>query len=190
MFVEYVIQIKEGKYLISTDRSVMCYVCKKPTQRLRLNQFGVQNGGGQILFSHGTSQARGAMILFKKDFQVKIIQHQTDEHGRVVTCLIETQDKQMCITNIYAPNTDSPSFFEQWFRRSFETCDQMVVIGDFNTVLNPALDRSEKTGANNERAAQKIRELMQELKLEDVWRIQNENTRRYSWYRKKTEADC
>ena len=143
--------------------------------------------GGKAFYSHGTKQARGVAMLFDRQFQGKILKHEEDLDGRCIRCLIKCNDVQICVTVIYAPNKDSPTFFQEKIIRAHNWCEKMIVIGDFNLTLNTELDRKTPPGSkcvsNNEKAATKVKELMQELYLEDVWRSRNEGIKRYSWYR-------
>ena len=44
--------------------------------------------------------------------------------------------------NIYAPNSDNPTFFENVFEQvdSFDNKDYYIICGDFNLVLDPEID--------------------------------------------------
>ena len=71
--------------------------------------------GGDILFSHGLSNSRGVMILFKKELQHTVHSVQTDEDGRWL--MVEVTVDNLCINiiNLHAPNEDNPKFFEKIF---------------------------------------------------------------------------
>ena len=70
--------------------------------------------GGRILFSHGTTAARGVCILFKKELFLNITQITRDMEGRLLICQLDSgsDSNQICVCNVYAPNQDSPSFFD------------------------------------------------------------------------------
>ena len=70
--------------------------------------------GGKILFSHGETNARGVMILFKKGINVNIISYSRDIDGRIMNCIIEWNNQRINICGIYAPNNDSPSFLSKY----------------------------------------------------------------------------
>ena len=60
--------------------------------------------GGEIIFSHGTSSARGTAILTKKNSASKIkikLVHKSDD-GRSITVIVTINDTDICVNNIYA----------------------------------------------------------------------------------------
>ena len=57
---------------------------------------------------------------------------------------LTTNDVNMTLANIYAPNEDNPAFFEDLFYRLSDfNCDD-IVIGDFNLVFD--LEKDKKGG--------------------------------------------
>ena len=147
--------------------------------------------GNKIIFSHGTSASRGVMCLVSKQIQIDINNVKCDAHGRYIIFAVWHEDCAYSIANIYAPNTDNPTFFQEVIRETYNRSENVVIVGDFNTVIQPKLDRnSECKSHNNNRSAQMIRNLCEELQLQDIWRVRNPESRRYSWYRgtKKIQA--
>ena len=140
--------------------------------------------GGRILFSHGTSQARGVCILFRRDFFCNIQNVSTDYAGRVVCCEIDTdsQHDKITLCAIYGPNQDSPAFFDAIAQRLEDYTENVIVLGDFNLVMEPVKDRH-KSLQNNNKARCVLEEICNTLSLTDVWRVRNENVTRYSWMR-------
>ena len=141
--------------------------------------------GGQIIFSHGETNARGVAICVKKQSNCCISNVYSDHEGRYCAINVEQNGKNVRVCNIYAPNKDSPGFFNNIFRKELENIHQLVLIGDFNLTLNNNLDRNfSQSKSNNENAAKTILSQMDELTLSDVWRIRNPEAKRYSWYRR------
>ena len=60
-------------------------------------------------------------------------------------------------------------------------------MGDFNTVINPKLDRYGAGVSNNKGVCEKIKQLCESQMLTDVWRDRNENKMEFSWKRKSKE---
>ena len=137
--------------------------------------------GGYVWFSHGSSTSRGVAILIKRDCAIDSQIMSRGEDGRMLICRLMSDGVEANVCNIYAPNIDSPGFFNNCFERMKELHNN-IIIGDFNLVLNPILDRNSSMN-NNKNAAAQISECMEEFLMEDAWRIRNENVRRYSWYR-------
>ena len=55
--------------------------------------------------------------------------------------------------------------------------------GDWNFVLDPDLDCYDYLHINNTKARKVILEYIEEVNLLDVWRVSNEDCRKYTWCR-------
>ena len=137
--------------------------------------------GGRCYASHGETNARGVAIMVNKECTAKIDLVMADNDGRVIACNVHSNDTTVCVANIYAPNKDSPKFFEDNFRKIQEVSEKSVVIGDFNTVLDAKYDRLNPRANVNSNSSAKINQLMEEYMLADPWRQRNPGVRRYSW---------
>lgn len=91
---------------------------------------------------------------------------------------------QLTLSNIYAPNTEDPSFFHEVNSILGNTQGQVILAGDFNQVLDGALDKSKfsgtRTSTPKDRAA--VHTLMEDNGLIDVWRLVNPRKQEYSFY--------
>ena len=67
--------------------------------------------GGDILFVHGTTQARGVCVLMPKGAEKEVKEVEQDKCGRIIKFKIKWNNELFSICNIYAPNKDSPAFF-------------------------------------------------------------------------------
>ena len=68
------------------------------------------------------------------------------------------------LVNIYVPNQDDPEFFNDLFiKLSKHECQNQIIAGDFNLVLDLEMDR--KTGAsvmtNNDKACNVLEQYME-----------------------------
>ena len=142
--------------------------------------------GGNAIFSHGTSAARGICILYKKEFRNSVKNIYTDEEGRVIIIDILDNDQIITLVALYAPNQDSPEFFKKVNTLIKERSENKIVIGDFNLVLDIEQDRL-NTYNNNSRAREIVESMMDEFCLKDIWRIQNPDKKEYSWRKSVTE---
>ena len=80
----------------------------------------------------------------------------------------------MYIHNVYAPvkAEERALFFEQLLSYNFDSASTHLVIGDFNTPLNPAVDAS--SGAiRHESNRLACLEWLSQLGVVDAWRIQH-----------------
>ena len=148
-----------------------------------------QQWGGQAIWSPGTSNARGVGILIKPSFNVEILEVYVDNDRRSIITQICVEQTKYAILNLYAPNKDNPTFFQTCFDKINLVEGHKIVVGDFNTILDVNLDRTmakkENKMLNNPRAAKSILAYMDELSLEDVWRVRNPQLKRYTWSRHK-----
>ena len=76
------------------------------TEKMWLNEWG-----GDIIFSHGTSNSKGVAVLFNALSHVKPINKIKDKNGRYIITTIQLGDKETAIINVYGPNEDNPAFF-------------------------------------------------------------------------------
>ena len=90
-------------------------------------------GSPNIFFSHGTSNSKGTCILFRSLNRCQLKKQFTDKEGRFVIIDLEIDDKIITLVNIYAPNTDSPEFFDSILIQleSFE-CQSFIFGGVFD----------------------------------------------------------
>ena len=94
--------------------------------------------GSQILFSHGSSDARGVAALFKRGLDIKILNCNKDSKGRFIMLKAEIKEKGYVLVNVYGPNRDNKAV--KFFHSLFNSMTQNVG-GDFNCPLNPTLDK-------------------------------------------------
>ena len=84
----------------------------------------------------------------------------------------------------HAPNNDKPTFFHQVFEKiQHFTYDHLVIGGDYNTVLDNALDRNYGTH-KNKNATEYIKAVIESLDWIDIWREFNPDSAGYTWGRK------
>ena len=84
---------------------------------------------------------------------------------------------------VYGPNADKPSFFEHVGRIISDYTEHRIIIGDFNVVEDPLLDRY-RSDHNNARSAACIKAMKKDMYLTDVWRDRNPDTMRFSWFKR------
>ena len=140
--------------------------------------------GGEFYFSHGQSNARGVGILIQKSLTTITHTVVRDGDGRYLILDITLNGNRMTLANCYAPNTDSPEFFEAFFKEILKIKNEdCVIAGDFNATLSAA-DKN-TPGFTHPKCTQKINNYIQDCKLADIWRIKNLNRKMFTW--KKTK---
>ena len=103
--------------------------------------------GGEILFSHGSPNSCGRAILIRNNTNYSVLSTTRDPLGRFIILKIQIDDKVYVLVNIYAPNKDKDLI--QFFRKlhgllqmeDLDSEENIILGGDFNCPLNPALDK-------------------------------------------------
>ena len=140
--------------------------------------------GGDIIFAHGTSSARGVCILFKKTVNKEIHSIIVDTNGRFVMLDITLWEQRVTLVNLYGPNNDDPDFFLNVIGK-IESCpnDNRIIGGDFNCILDPKKD---KKGGNvehpNVESRHTVQTYMTETDMVDIWRLQHSDSEMYTYH--------
>ena len=137
----------------------------------------------------------GVLIALANNFEYKCHKEIIDNQGRYVILEIELVGvARFLLVNLYAPNEDDPTFFENIFK-IIENSDtkNLILVGDWNLVMNYEMDTLNYKKINNIKAREKPLTYIEKLNLIDIWRHTHENTKRYTWrqnfYRKMARLD-
>lgn len=139
--------------------------------------------GAQMLFSHGTSAARGVIIALRPGLHAVLKLKKSDDLGRILVAYVEIQNETFCIENIYAPNEDDPEFFIHAFSY-LEGEDKPMVGGDFNLALDIKMDKAANNTDNKRKAREIVKAFMHDYDMIDVWREQHPLLKSFSWQNK------
>ena len=140
---------------------------------------------GKTFWSNKSSNARGVAILVKDDAPIQVYDNFSDDEGRLIGICYKENEINFCLINVYGPNEDNPEFFVKMFKR-FETYEaQRLIVGDFNVILNPKIDRNVTDEYKSKKATEIITQYIEDTMLTDIWRDRNPEARTYTWYRKK-----
>lgn len=128
------------------------------------------------------SKQCGVSILIHNKLLYNHLSTIIDSGGRFVIINGNLANHNLTIINIYGPNNDNPSFFHDIFSKINDTSN-IILAGDFNTVLDPNLDRSHFTRNNRHwRSTDTIKQYMQEFGLGDSWRSSHPQKRQYTYF--------
>ena len=143
-------------------------------------------GNGGIINSH-SSDSRGVCILFGKNLDYKIIDVEQDQIGNFLLATVWfSPDFTVVLGVIYVPNRDDPVFYEEIKQRlTKKESHPIILCGDWNLVQDFSLDTFGYQRENNTKAKNKVLEMQVALELEDIWRINNSNLRKYTWFSSK-----
>ena len=140
---------------------------------------------GDIYISCGTNRSRGVAILFGGTLEYETIDVKKDNAGNYIILNIKIIDMEVCLVNIYGPNTDSPQFYTEVFDIITEMNTQSVIMcGDWNLVQDQNLDTKYYLNENNVRAKETVLLHKEQLQLEDPWRITYPSKMAFTWFQK------
>ena len=108
----------------------------------------------------------------------------TDQVGRFVKIYFKMSEIGFSLCNIYAPNTDSPNFYQEILNLMSSADGYRIIVGDFNLVMNTKFDRLGSMH-NKHKSLSVVKNMCDELLLSDAWRCLYPDERRYSWYKCK-----
>jgi len=141
--------------------------------------------GYKAYFSSFSSQSRGVCILFKNNFEFNIHNIYKDHDGNLLLLDIEIEKNRISFGVVYGPNKDNPSFYTNLKNSVSKMGNQhIILVGDWNMLLDPELDGKNYKNINNPNARQKVLQLITELDLYDIFRCENNEKQLYTWKRK------
>jgi exonuclease III len=140
---------------------------------------------GRIIYSCGTNNSRGVVILVRENLEHEIIEEVSDEYGRWIIVTITLKGVTLTIANFYGPNDDDPSHIEKMITELHRIRPtKLVVAGDFNLVQNINIDKHGGLPRTNFKCQKKLQDWMEEEEISDIWRIKNPDKRMYTWISK------
>jgi len=123
---------------------------------------------------------------FNNKFNFQIQKLFVDPSGRFIICDIQANSKSLTLANIYAPKEDSPAFFLDFFDHlSNFNCDDIVIGGDYNLVLDLEIDKRGGLFRTNQTSVKIVKEFCEKLVLADDWRILHPESSRYTWKKRR-----
>ena len=132
-------------YLLQIKPDI-CLLQETHLEKEDLNHFQPKEYNN-IYSSTLNSKQCGVSILIHNKLLYNHLSTIIDSGGRFVIINGNLANHNLTIINIYGPNNDNPSFFHDIFSKINDTSN-IILAGDFNTVLNPNLDHSHFTRNN------------------------------------------
>ena len=138
--------------------------------------------GYEVYFNSFSSKSRGVAIFLNNNFEVKVHKKMSDETGNLLALDLTIENKRMSLITIYGPNNDTPIFYEGLSDIIRELQNQdIILVGDFNLVLDPEKDYFNYLHINNPKARNKVLELIENYNLTDIFREIYPEEKRYTW---------
>ncbi len=132
-------------------------------------------------FSSAQNKTKGVLILVNRKLKLTIEHLGSDEKGRFVFIRCKIYNR-LALVSIYGPNETDGAFLTQISKTLLEEIDcPLVVGGDFNAVINPALDKSQSDTTANP-SSKLLNKFITELNLIDLWRIQNTKAKDFTFF--------
>ena len=166
-------------YLKETNASI---VCLQDTHLRETDLLSVKQIWHECYLHGCSNNSRGVSILLHNNFEYEVPEINRDRVGNMLHLLISCSSVKINIINIYAPNQDSPEFFNEIQKITQNNkADYNIICGDFNLVLDPNKDCKNYTSVNNPRARNKVIEMIDECNLVDAYRYFNPESILFSW---------
>ena len=145
---------------------------------------------GDIYFNNGTANSCGVAILFNPRFNYTHTNTSQDSSGRVLAITIKIDDHYLQLVNLYAPNSDTDrlkffSSLEPFFLSRYHN----VIGGDFNSIVNPMLDKQGGNLTSRQYALRPLHTLTSQFDLVDIWRQRNPNKRGFTLTRRDPQQN-
>lgn len=135
------------------------------------------SSGFSFVSSPGTHKSCGCIILFRPC--LSLVSSQSDASGRFISCDFSLHDVSFCVVCVYAPNhnPDHDSFLDglsEWMDPAVPT----ILAGDFNTILDRALDRQGSVASDVSRESSvALARLFRDACCLDIWRYLHPSAR-------------
>jgi len=144
----------------------------------------VLNLTNKIAWGFGDGRCKGVAIIVLNP-TINIDSFQTDIEGRLLYVDLSVHNVKLRVVNVYAPNIEIErnEFFEN-LNTYLVTSRHVILVGDFNCVLNTRLD---KIGGNMDRGlvgSKILSQLLTKFSLFDAYRYLYPNEKCVTWFRK------
>ncbi len=146
-----------------------------------------------IFFTKFTSSRRGTAILVRKSLDFEYINEDKDTYAGYIVLKCNLKGQLYILVSIYNHQTDTKTLDKLSRYLQLMTTGLLVIGGDFNTVLNPFIDKKCYTSrVTNNRTQNKLRpcveNFMKSLQLVDIWRRKNHVKQNYTFCRGGTSS--
>ena len=149
--------------------------------------------GGDIIYSNGTNNSRGVLILFKRGLDIKLEKSCKDDDGRLIYLHVIYQNTSFHLFNIYAPVLEySKKHFYLRLKSTMsrllnlEETTNIILGGDLNLIFDPSMDRKGGHFCDSITYRETIHivdDIINSFNLTDIWRKLNPNIKRFTWRR-------
>lgn len=142
-----------------------------------------------IFFTKFTPPQRGTAILVRNTLDFECIGVEKDNCGGYVVLKCKLKGQLYTLVSVYNHQTDTETLEKLSRYLQSMTTGLLVIGGDFNTVLNPFIDKRCQTNRNNQshhKLLSFVKKFMTSLQLVDIWRRKNPVEQKYTFNRRET----
>lgn len=159
--------------------------CRRGCARLWKSQWP-----GSMFLSEGSGNQGGVAILFSGDLKPKITRVFTHAEDRFIIAQFDLDDIAYTVVSVYMPTSDQESQqinilneLDKKLEDSQET--EIFIGGDFNVAMHSNLDRQGYVHSqiHNPSFRAQLIHFLEKQDLIDIWRIQNQQKKNFSWSR-------
>ena len=143
---------------------------------------------GSLFYFKGTSNSNGLIILINNKLDIEGSAKIIYSEQRILGIEIIISNKKYLLINVYAPNKkkEKVKFYESLYNcmniASQKDYDTIFISGDFNSVINNALDNI--SGAPHDAGETDLfKTFINNFDLCDTWRMFNPKTKDFTWHR-------
>lgn len=142
-----------------------------------------QEWNGKCFLSGKNSNSEGVAFLLNPNSNIQTINVVELIPGRLITLEIKVNKRDYTIINIYGPNKDDPTLFNILNNYIEQNNEKDIIIGgDFNTVIEPTLDKKNGKQITHKKCRNILNEIMNKYSLKDPWRCKNPDKLKYTWH--------
>lgn len=176
--------IKRSKLVVKMkkDQTDIAYLQEthlSNTEHHKLKNMGFKNA---YYSSYKNGKKRGVAILISNRIKFEFISETSDKDGRFILVKGKIDQKDVTLLNVYAPPGSKTSFYKKVFDLAItQPHGSVICAGDFNLLLNPRTDTTNK-GRKRTPIEKRVRRILSEIGLMDVWRSVNGSAPGYTFY--------
>ena len=136
-----------------------------------------------VVFSaYGDRHSRGVSLLVKRSLGASVNVVFAGAAGRLIVADVAVNSRKFRIVVVYAPNTpgERVSFFRE-LGPYLTFSERLVLVGDWNAILDPKLDKGGRGASGKERCERSLIDMMARNDLIDRYRLDHPGEEMWTW---------
>lgn len=140
---------------------------------------------GESVWTLGSPTHAGVAFLFHPDLDIEIINNFEAIPDRILRLNVKLHGIDLQLLNIYGYTSNTEDAAEIFFYRANQALTfepPSIILGDFNMVESPSLDRlGGNSRTHHTYGIKNLNELKEDCDVVDIWRTRNPTGRSYTW---------